>query len=65
MNGSNGIRAAAEDHTGQPGLFKAGDPSLFRNLIKIEETHKNEFSRLYKLFKEGKLYKTDAPVVLA
>ena len=37
--------------------------ALFRNLIKIEETHKNEFTRLYKLFKEGKLYKTDAPVV--
>lgn len=37
--------------------------ALFRNLIKIEETHKNEFMRLYKLFKEGKLYKTDAPVI--
>ncbi|MDE5990535.1 MAG: rubrerythrin family protein, partial [Clostridia bacterium] len=32
--------------------------ALFRNLIKIEETHKNEFMRLYKLFKEGKLYKS-------
>ena len=37
--------------------------ALFRNLIKIEETHKNEFTRLYKQFKEGKLYKTDAPVI--
>ena len=37
--------------------------ALFRNLIKIEIAHKNEFTRLYKLFKEGKLYKTDAPVI--
>ena len=37
--------------------------ALFRNLVKIEETHKNEFMRLYKLFKEGKLYKSDAPVI--
>ena len=37
--------------------------ALFRNLVKIGETHKNEFMRLYKLFKEGKLYKSDAPVI--
>lgn len=37
--------------------------ALFRNLVKIEESHKNEFMRLYKLFKEGKLYKSDAPVI--
>ena len=37
--------------------------ALFRNLVKIEETHKNEFMRLYKLFKEGNLYKSDAPVI--
>ncbi|MCX4361997.1 MAG: rubrerythrin family protein [Clostridia bacterium] len=37
--------------------------ALFNNLVKIEETHKNEFMRLYKLFKEGKLYKSDTPVV--
>ena len=29
----------------------------------VEETHKNEFMRLHKLFKEGKLYKSDAPVI--
>ncbi|MDE6188774.1 MAG: rubrerythrin family protein [Clostridia bacterium] len=37
--------------------------ALFRNLIKIEETHQNEFKRLYNQFKAGKLYKTDTEVV--
>ena len=37
--------------------------ALFNNLVKIEESHKNEFMRLYKLFKEGKLYKSDASVI--
>ncbi len=37
--------------------------ALFNNLIKIEATHKNEFMRLYKMMKEGKLYKCDAEVI--
>ncbi len=37
--------------------------NLFNNLVKIEKTHKNEFMRLHKMFKEGKLYKSDTAVV--
>ena len=37
--------------------------ALFRNLIKIEETHQNEFKRLYNQFKAGNLYKTDTEVI--
>lgn len=37
--------------------------NLFTNLIKIEQTHQAEFARLYKLFKEGKLYKSETPVI--
>lgn len=37
--------------------------ALFNNLVKIEETHKNEFMRLYKAFKDGKLYKSDTAVI--
>ena len=37
--------------------------NLFNNLIKIEETHKKEFMRLHKMFKEGKHYQSDTAVV--
>ncbi len=37
--------------------------AFFNNLIKIEASHKAEFLRLYKQFKEGKLYKSEVPVV--
>lgn len=71
----NNLRFAAEDEGVEadklyPEFAKVAEQegfkdiaALFRNLIKIEETHKNEFLRLYKLFKEGKLYKSDAEVI--